>query len=127
MTIYRQLVFFGLLLTSFNLLAQDESSLQSAGNIRLSGTEDPATSKVFIVQLRSPSAAEHHASSQIKLRFNKNDAAVQAYAAKITLEQDRVFEKIGPDARKIYSYKYGLNGFAARMSIAQARKLESFP
>ncbi|MCH8278296.1 MAG: protease inhibitor I9 family protein, partial [Proteobacteria bacterium] len=127
MTIYRQLVFFGLLLSSFNLLAQEESSLQSAGNIRLSGTEDPATSKVFIVQLRSPSAAEHHASSQIKLRFNKNDAAVQAYAAKITLEQDRVFEKIGPDARKIYSYKYGLNGFAARMSIAQARKLKSFP
>ena len=127
MTIYRQFVFFGLLLISVNSLAQDESSLQSAGNIRLSGTEDPATSKVFIVQLRSPSAAEHHASSQIKLRFNKNDAAVQAYAAKITLEQDRVFEKIGPNARKIYSYKYGLNGFAARMSIAQARKLESFP
>ena len=47
--------------------------------------------------------------------------------AKIALEQDLVFSKAGPDARRLYSYKYGLNGFAARMSIAQAQKLENLP
>ena len=127
MTLSRQILLYGLLLTSFGALAQHESPLQSAGNIHLTGAEDPATSKVFIVQLRSPSAAEYRASSQQAKRFDKNSAAVQTYAAKITLEQDRVFNKAGPDARKIYSYKYGLNGFAARMSIAQAQKLETLP
>ncbi len=117
----------GLLLISFSSLAQNESALRSAGNVRLAGAEDPATSKVFIVQLRSASAAEHYASSPKAPRFDKNSAAVQAYAAQISLEQDRVFAAAGPGARKIYSYKYGLNGFAAHMSIAQAQKLESLP
>ncbi len=126
-TDYRHLLLCGLLLTSFSSLAQNESSLRSAGNIHLSGAEDPATSKVFIVQLRSPSAAEHHASLKQQSRFEKNTAAVQAYTARITIEQDRVLARAGPDARKIYNYLYGLNGFAARMSIAQAQKLKNLP
>ena len=126
-TNYRHLLLCGLLLTSFSSLAQNESSLRSAGNIHLSGAEDPATSKVFIVQLRSPSAAEHHASQKPQSRFEKNTAAAQAYTARITIEQDRVLAKAGPDARKIYNYLYGLNGFAARMSIAQAQKLKNLP
>lgn len=125
MNLTRYLLLCGLLLCSFSSLAQDESSLRSAGNIRLSAAEDPATSKVFIVQLQSPSAAEHYASLQQTARFSKNSATTQAYTAKITLEQDLVFAKAGANARRIYSYKYGLNGFAARMSIAQAQKLEN--
>ena len=33
----------------------------------------------------------------------------------------------GRGTRKLYSYKYGLNGFAARMSVADAQKLEAHP
>lgn len=127
MTIFRHLLLCGLLLTSFSSLAENESALRSAGNLHLTGAEDPATSRVFIVQLRSASAAEHHASLQQAQRFDKNNAAVQAHAAKITLEQESVLSKAGPGARQIYSYKYGLNGFAAQMSIAQAQKLENLP
>jgi len=104
-------------------------------NLRLTGVEDPAATKVYIVQLRAPSAAEHHASlsktyaaatpgsSAPRPRFDKNSASTQAYTAKLDDEQQRVLSMAGSDARKIYSYKYGLNGFAARMRVAEAEKL----
>ncbi|MEE8220580.1 MAG: hypothetical protein V3R21_02375, partial [Woeseiaceae bacterium] len=61
----------------------------SAASIRLAGREDPgAQSKVYIIQLRSPSAAEHFASLAGSLAgkglsaparsFDKNNAAVQS-------------------------------------------------
>jgi subtilisin family serine protease len=119
--------------------AQDEPAIRSADNIHLTGAEDPSTSKVYIVQLRSPSAAEHHASltrnaraassraNQRLPRFKKDSAVVRAYTARLDEEQRRVFGTTGPDARKIYNYKFGLNGFAARMSVADAQKLEGLP
>ena len=103
-------------------------------DIVLGGGEDPTTSKVYIVQLSSPSAAEHHA-SQSKIyaapavraaprpRLEKGSADIQAYTAKLDGEQQRVLSIAGKDARKIYSYKYAINGFAARMSVAEAQKL----
>jgi subtilisin family serine protease len=133
----RVLLLSGLLLTSVSFGAQHDSAIRSAGNIHLTGAEDPATSKVYIVQLRSPSAAEHHASLTKSLaatksatrrgaprqRLQKNSAATKAYTSKLDDEQKRVLGKAGPGVRKIYSYKYGLNGFAARMSVAEAQKL----
>jgi len=125
-----------LLLPALNISAQDEPAIRSAGAISLTGREDPATSKVYIVQLRSPSAAEFHASFTKKTRaaslsskepmprFRKNSAAVRAYTARLDDEQQRVLGSTGRGTRKIYSYKYGLNGFAARMSVADAQKLE---
>ena len=119
--------------------AEDEPAIRSAGNMHLTGAEDPSTSKVYIVQLRSPSAAEHHASLTRKTRaassraneplprFEKDSPAVQAYTVRLDEEQRRIFGMIGPGARKIYNYKYGLNGFAARMSVADAQKLQGLP
>ena len=137
MNLNRTLILCGLLLTSVNAGAQQESALRSAGDVRLSGAEDPATTKVYIVQLRSPSAAEHHASLAKRStstsraaaddrpppRFQKNSAVIQSYTARLEDEQQRVLSLTGPGTRKIYSYKYGLNGFAARMSVAEAQKL----
>ena len=128
-----------LLLPALNINAQDEPAIRSAGAILLTGKEDPATSKVYIVQLRSPSAAEYHASFTKRTRagrlssknpiprFKKNSAAVQAHVARLDDEQQRVMSAAGRGTRKLYSYKYGLNGFAARMSVADAQKLEAHP
>jgi subtilisin family serine protease len=128
-----------LLLLAVEVGAQDEPAIRSAGNIQLTGAEDPSTSKVYIVQLSLPSAAEHHVSLAKKARtvsprvneplprFRKDSAAVQAYVSKLDEEQRRIFGKAGPGARKIYNYKYGLNGFAARMSVADAQKIRGLP
>ena len=96
--------------------------------------EETATSKVFIVQLRSPSTAENFATvskstaasttSKTRPRFEKSTASNQLYAALLEVEQERVLERAGGGVERIYSYKYGLNGFAARMTQAQAQKLK---
>ena len=39
----------------------------------------------------------------------------------------RYSRSTAPDAEKIYSYRFGLNGFAAKMTAAQAHKLENLP
>ncbi len=121
-----------------------ESPLRPAGDsvsgMRLAGTADPAgAEKVYIVQLKAPSAVEQHArqaaSGLAKMgvrggalpRFDKNAASVQGYVQRLVESQDRVLARVGPGARKIYSYGYALNGFAAKMTPAQALELESQP
>lgn len=135
----RLLLICCLLLTAVNVNAQHEPAVRSADDIRLTGKEDPATSKVYIVQLRSPSAAEHHASlsrtmkaanfraNRSPQRFEKDSAAIRAHTARLDEEQQRVLNKAGPGTREIYRYKYGLNGFAARMSVADAQRLAGLP
>ncbi len=116
-----------------------DSALRDAGNVplQLADSEDAAASKVYIVQLRSPSAGEHHGQlvasapppppDERRPRIDVNSTAMKAYAQRLADEQDRVLAKAGPNAEKIYSYRYGLNGFAARMSVAQANKLRNLP
>jgi subtilisin family serine protease len=117
--------------------SDNETRLREGGSpssIRLVGTEDAASSrKVYIVQLKEPSATEQFASvaaggtASAPLRsFDKNIPAVQSYTAKLAAAQDRVLARAGPDIEKIYSYLYTLNGFAVRMTEAQAHKLEHF-
>ncbi len=121
--------------------AEFESRLRDGGaplGIRLAGTEDAATeTKVYIVQLATPSAAEFHARSQTGFsgkpafggtttarRFDKNSAAIQGHVSRLATEQASVLSKLGGDIQPLYSYRYTLNGFAATMSAAQANKME---
>ncbi len=122
--------------------AWPDPALREGGTLiglQLAGTEDPQP-KVFIVQLRGPAAAEHFANVTLpqsgKLlgnkkaagrAFSKRDAEVQNYAAGLAELQERVFSSVGAGAQKIYGYQYSLNGFAARMSVAQAHKLARQP
>lgn len=135
--ISRLILLCSLLSVSAASLAQDKSVLRDAGNVplQLAGGEDREQMKVFIVQLRSPSAAERQATLTRKLgaapmalkpriRFDKNSPSVKAWVAEIESEQQRILGKAGPGTEEIYSFRYGLNGFAARMSVAQAQKLE---
>ncbi len=128
-------------LASAGVAAEFESELRDAGSlgaIRLAGSEDPTASKVYIVQLSTPSAADYHASlvsaaakagtgGAPKVRFNKSNPVIQGYAEALKSEQDKVLSRAGPSASLIYRYQYGLNGFAARMHPSQAHKLENLP
>ncbi len=121
-------------------LAGDESVLRDAGDVtlQLAGSEAQDEPKVYIVQLREPSVAALQSSLAAKaapaplglkprLPANRNNPSAKAYAAELELSQDRVLGKAGPGTEKIYSYQYALNGFAARMTAAQAQKLEHLP
>jgi hypothetical protein len=96
--------------------------------------------KVYIVQLKTPAAAAFHASSAPRVaakpsagtlqsvpRFDKTSAAVQSHVQRLENEQAAVIAKAGPGVEQIYSYRYSLNGFAARMTPAEAAKLEHMP
>ena len=122
-------------------LAENESPLHDAGiakGLQLAGVEDPQERKVYIVQLREPSAAEFQstlmrksvslaAQKQPRVRFDKNNAAVQSYVEQLQVQQEALLARVAPDAEKIYSYRFGLNGFAAMMTATQAHKLENLP
>ena len=140
MNALRIIVLLALLLPAVGT-AEFESRLRDAGSlgaIRLAGSEDPAISKVYIVQLKTPAAADYHAAlataatkpgqlSGVKARFDKSSPLIESYTGKLRIEQDRVLGRAGPDATLVYRYQYGLNGFAARMHPSQAHKLENLP
>ena len=123
MKIVRLILLCALLSCSVNGLAQPESVLRDASKmtVRMAGNDNPEQTKVYIVQLRTPPAVDKHVPYT---KFDKNNPSVKAHAARLEQEQELVLAKAGPGAQKIYSYKYGLNGFAARMSVTQAQKLE---
>ncbi len=128
-------------LLSVSAFAQFETELRDAGSlgaIRLAGSEDPSLRKTYIVQLKTPSAADFHAlrfgptarlsaAGQPRVRFDKSSSAIQTYTTRLAIEQDRVLARAGTDTELIYRYRYGLNGFAARMHPSQAHKLENLP
>ena len=120
--------------------AQYESELRDAGSlgaIRLAGSEDQNVRKVYIVQLAMPSAAQFHAAqlqaaqpgaaTPPRVRLDKSSAAIQGYTARLQEAQDRVLARAGPDSELIYRYRFGLNGFAAKLHPAEAHKLASLP
>ncbi len=122
-----------LILISLGASAENESALGGTDGMRLGSSDESASSKIYVVQLRSPSAAEYHASNLKPLasatqqksgvRLEKSSAAIQSYTEKLESEQQQVLSKAGAGANQIYSYKFGLNGFAVRMSPVQAQKL----
>lgn len=129
------------LLAAATAFADFDSRLKDAGppyGIRLAGTdENGGVPRVYIAQLGRPSAAEYFATQRgvagkpgsggTTQSFNKRIAGVSSYAQRLVEEQERVLARLGPGAAKIYSYRYGLNGFAARMTPAEARKLAQQP
>jgi subtilisin family serine protease len=126
------------------VLADVESSLRDGGPpiaIQLAGADDAAAdSRVYIVQLQTPSAAEFHAATSARIAgafskpnigqlrnvvaFDKNSAVIQSHIQVLEKEQADVIVRAGNNVQPIYSYRYALNGFAARMSPAQANKVE---
>ncbi len=120
--------------------AEHASALRDAGSlggIRLAGSEDPRSHKVYIVQLTAPSIAHHHArkiSAASKLttataapRFDSTRPDIQAYGAELAAQQDRILSRAGPNVEVVYRYRYALNGFAARMHPATAHKISVMP
>ncbi|HNP63282.1 MAG TPA: S8 family serine peptidase [Woeseiaceae bacterium] len=122
-----------LILISLGANAENESANGGTDGMPLGVSEETASSKIYIVQLRSPSAAVYHASNlkplassapqKSSVRLEKNSAAIRSYTEKLESEQQLVLSKAGTGVQQIYSYKFGLNGFAVRMSPVQAQKL----
>jgi subtilisin family serine protease len=55
-------------------------------------------------------------------KVNPNSAHVKKYAGHLERQQDQIIQSAGGD--KVYSYRYAFNGFAARMTKADAETLK---
>ena len=125
-----------LLYMALPAVADQQSRLRDGGpasRVRLAGTEPGiAESKVYIVQLREPAAAALHAANARRVmqkpgagtlrsapRFDKNSAVTQSHVQRLENAQAGVISKAGGSIEQLYSYRYALNGFAARMTAAQ--------
>ena len=127
-----------LLLLAVTAGAEYETRLRDAGSlggIRLAGSDDPTVRKVYIVQLKAPSAADYYGSLRTfaskpgvaRSRFDNSSPIIQEYAARLATEQDKTLARAGAGVELLYRYQFGLNGFAARMHPSQAHKLENLP
>ena len=54
-------------------------------------------------------------------KINRNNRDVKKYGAYLEKQQNNAIDSVG--AEKVYSYRYALNGFAARMTAADANAL----
>jgi subtilisin family serine protease len=91
-------------------------------------SSDKGGSAVYIVKLRTPGAASYKRAPADFSATKPNDAAngaraasADAYAKQLEQTHDRLLAQIG--ARKLYSYRYSVNGFAAELTAAQVSRL----
>jgi subtilisin family serine protease len=100
--------------------------------LRLVGpVADKAGAAVYIVKLRSPGAASYKRTpadfaADKPLSANERsvrDAAAESYATALEQSHDRLLAGIGAGGSKVYSYRYSVNGFAARLTAAQVSRL----
>jgi subtilisin family serine protease len=88
---------------------------------------------VYIVQLAAPPVLNYRGSEngpaqtqpQSGERFDPDAHNVRQYARQLTDSHDTLLHSIGAYQGKLYSYRYTFNGFAARMTAAQAQKLQN--
>lgn len=58
-------------------------------------------------------------------RFNPNSAAARKYTAHLNKQHADALSSVGAVDKKVYSYVYSLNGFAAELTATQASALEA--
>lgn len=109
------------------------SRLDSNRVDRSAVANQPVKSNIYIVQMKdSPVIAYEGNLKGYKAtkpgkgkKLNRNSAHVKKYSAFLEQKQNRAVRSAG--AKKVYSYRYALNGFAARMTAADAQMLKKDP
>lgn len=102
----------------------------------LSALPDAGISKtdIYIVQMaQQPVAAYEGGIKGLRgtkpgknKKLNPKDPAVIAYADYLLTQQDEALQRVG-GGRKVHSYKYAFNGFAAKLTGKQRKALSEMP
>ncbi|HEX7079791.1 MAG TPA: S8 family serine peptidase [Gammaproteobacteria bacterium] len=103
------------------------------GPLSLAAPVRPAkgASAVYLVKLKRPGAAAYKGGTPGYAatkpapggKLDATSAAVESYVKHLELTHDRLLADVGAAAAKIYSFRYAMNGFAARLTPDQASRL----
>lgn len=131
-----------LLVAGLSAALADPRPVTGESTLRPLGPDDPGT-RIYIVELTAPPAVAEPslqpaarpsiatasrrrvAGARPARRFDARSPAVRRYADQLTAQHDSVLAAVNGQQDKVYSYRYTFNGFAARMTEAQARKLRN--
>jgi subtilisin family serine protease len=92
--------------------------------------KEPAS--VYIVQLSAPAAASYKGGRSGALKPGSGErlaasSEAETYAKQLEQTHDRLLASVGAGGAKVYSFRYALNGFAARLTASQASRLAGRP
>src|SRR5690606_31350699 len=99
--------------------ANPDSPLSLGAPVRPVKGED----SVYIVKLRQPGAAAAYKTSLAALAAVKSAPGVQVGASLPAATQDRLRASVGAAGNKISSFRYAMNGFAAKLTAEQVSEL----
>ncbi len=89
-------------------------------------------SQVYLVQLNEAAALNYRGTKAGYAatrpvpgrRLNRRSGAVESYVTYLEDSHDRLLVDVGAPSSKLYSFRYALNGFSARLTSDQASRLE---
>lgn len=124
------LLFLVLMMTIVMVVSAEEATLQTPDNLAQIVAQKAETNRYIVGLWDAPVVAYEGGKVGLEAtkpakgeKIDPNSAKVKRYVAHLQSRQDAALSRVNAQNKKIYSYVYSFNGFAAELNAAQAAAL----